>query len=115
MRVLVCGDRDWSEYSLIRDRISKLPPGSVVIHGGCRGADTMAGIAAQAFGFAVIEYKANWEDYGPRAGPVRNQLMLDYGKPDLVIAFHHDLVKSCGTRDMVTRARKARLPVEVLP
>ena len=37
--------------------------------------------------------------------------MLDEGKPDLVIAFHNDLPKSKGTKDMVKRAQKADVPV----
>ena len=32
------------------------------------------------------EFKADWKKYGPAAGPIRNQRMLDWG-PDLVVAF----------------------------
>ena len=46
------------------------------------------------------------------AGPIRNQRMLDEG-PDAVIAFHTNLAESHGTLDMVTRARKAGVPVWV--
>ena len=35
---------------------------------------------------------------------LRNQQMLDEGKPDLVVWFHYDLHYSKGTRDMVNRA-----------
>jgi hypothetical protein len=46
---------------------------------------------------------ADWEKLGRSAGPIRNQAMLDEGRPDLVVAFpgHH------GTADMVRRARAA--------
>jgi len=39
--------------------------------------------------------------------------MLDEGKPTYVLAFHDNLAESKGTKDMVTRAKKAGIPVEV--
>jgi hypothetical protein len=30
---------------------------------------------------------AEWERLGRKAGPIRNQRMLEEGKPDLVVAF----------------------------
>jgi hypothetical protein len=114
MRVLVCGDRNWNEYGVIKERLSHLPLGSVVIHGGCRGADVLAGVAALALGFPVLSYPANWETYGKSAGPIRNQMMLDDGEPDLVIAFHHDLINSSGTWNMVKISRQAGVPVEIV-
>lgn len=41
------------------------------------------------------------------AGPIRDQEMLDKGKPDLVVAF----LGNRGTADMVRRAREAGVPV----
>lgn len=114
MRVLVCGDRNWTEYKCILARLQSLPPDTVVIHGGCRGADQLARQAAQALGFQTIEFPARWKRYGRAAGPIRNKQMLCEGKPDLVLAFHHNLGKSRGTADTVRRARTAGLPVEVL-
>jgi hypothetical protein len=59
----------------------------------------------------VLHYFANWKLFGLSAGPIRNQQMLDEGKPDFVIAFHDNLYASRGTQDMVTRAMKAGVPV----
>lgn len=50
---------------------------------------------------------ADWDGLGRKAGPIRNQRMLDEGKPDLVVAFPGDK----GTADMVRRARTASLEV----
>jgi hypothetical protein len=44
-------------------------------------------------------------DVGKTAGPLRNQRMLDEGKPDLVVAFPG----GGGTKDIVRRAVKAGL------
>jgi hypothetical protein len=114
MRVLVCGDRHWTDRQRIGVRLATLDPDKdVVIHGGCRGADKLAGMAAKAHGIPVECYPAEWERYGRGAGPVRNQQMLDRGV-DLLIAFHPDIVTSKGTRDMVRRAGKAGVTVEVI-
>lgn len=42
------------------------------------------------------------------AGPIRNQHMLDIGKPDVVLAFPGGR----GTEDMIRRAEKAGVPVK---
>lgn len=118
MRVLICGSRNWNEENVIPEYrieayIKTLPPNAVVIHGACPGADMIADRIARERGHTVIEFKANWVLYGDAAGPIRNQEMLDVGKPDRVVAFHEDIVNSKGTKDMIARARKAMLPVEV--
>lgn len=114
MRVLVCGDRHWDQPMVILERLGKLPPDTVVIHGACRGADRFAGEVADALGFEVEEYPAEWDLYGRAAGPIRNRQMLEEGKPDLVLAFHADIGHSRGTKDMVAVAVKAEVPVEVI-
>ena len=41
--------------------------------------------------------------------------MLDEGKPDTVVYFHDNIERSKGTKDMVSRAKKAGLPVLANP
>ena len=114
-RILVCGDRNWRDYlPIAREIINQMPtPNTVIIHGACRGADTLAAHVAGWLGLRVESYPAQWQKYGKGAGPIRNQQMLDEGKPDLVLAFHPNLAHSKGTKDMVKRARKARIEVRV--
>jgi hypothetical protein len=76
-----------------------------VITGGCRGADSLAILAAKELGFDYRVYPANWSKYGKSAGPKRNQNMIDIEKPVLVIAFHDDIDNSKGTKDMLKRAK----------
>ena len=59
----------------------------------------------------VLAFPADWDKYHKAAGHIRNQQMLTEGKPTLVLAFHHDLARSKGTKDMVRRALKAGLAV----
>ena len=49
--------------------------------------------------------RLDWKKYGKKAGPLRNQQMLEEGKPDLVVAFPG----GNGTADMVRRAKKANI------
>mgnify|MGYP001067196822 CR=1 FL=1 len=114
MIVLICGDRNWTDRKAIEDFINTLPRGSVIVEGDCRGADRIAGAIGEAKGFHVYKFQANWSRYGKAAGPIRNEKMIVYGKPDLVVAFHNDLSKSRGTRDMINRAKRHGIPYQVI-
>lgn len=114
MRVLCCGDREWKNQDRIRYVLSSLRNIEVVIEGECRGADLLSRAVAEALHLPVLRFPADWDRYGKVAGPVRNQRMLDEGKPDLVVAFHNNLQESKGTRDMVNRARAASIKVMIV-
>jgi hypothetical protein len=107
-RVLVCGGRDYAD----RDRVFSIldvahaaNPIIELIHGAATGADTLADEWARGK-VAIRAFPAPWE-LGRRAGAIRNQKMLNDGKPHLVIAFPG----GAGTADMVRRAKKAGVPV----
>ncbi len=106
MRLLVCGDRNWSDGSAIRETITRFQP-KIVIEGCANGADKLAGIVGDELGIEVLRFPADWDKYGKAAGPIRNSQMLREGKPDVVIGFHYKIDESKGTRDMLTRAKKA--------
>lgn len=113
MRVLVCGSRKWSDKQRIQDELRKLPIGTVIIEGGARGADELAAKVAKELGFKVKEYSANWERYGRAAGPIRNKQMLDGGKPDIIYAFHTNIMKSKGTLNMLKQGFKKGIPYKL--
>lgn len=114
MKILVCGDRNWIDPSKIVDVLSQYPQDTAIIHGGARGADNMAGLAAEQLGLqGPYIYMAKWDLYGNRAGPIRNREMYDTELPDLVIAFHNNISKSKGTKDMVEYAKSKGCPVLV--
>lgn len=129
MRVLVTGDRNWpydkADYIFRILNMYHYSGGITdIIEGGARGVDTIAQQWARTKNIYKEgnHFPADWDNLKYRtatgksfAGNVRNQQMLDEGKPDLVIAFHKDMENSRGTRDMVLRARKAGVPVEIYP
>lgn len=122
MRVLVCGGREYTGWSLVSDLLEKLSldiwcdnPDEefVVIQGGAKGADFLAkvwavDIHANTELVSTEEYPANWKKFGRSAGHIRNAEMLKKGKPDMVLAFPGGV----GTADMVEKARAAGVHVE---
>ena len=114
MRVLVCGDRNWSDREFVFDHLQMVPPDTVIIHGNCRGADKLADSVARQLRLTVIPFPAKWRKFGHAAGPIRNEQMINEGRPDKVLAFHDHLDKSRGTRDMIDRAESVNIPVRIL-
>lgn len=116
MRVLITGDRGWTAADIILQAIETLPRNTIVIHGGADGADALAGAIAESRGLWVWPCpvsREEWRTIGKAAGPMRNQRMLDETKPDFVLAFHNFLPGSKGTKDMVRRAIRAGVPVQL--
>lgn len=109
-RVLVCGSRDWADVGFVYRELDKLARRvmvDVVIEGDANGVDRIAGYWARKRRVEDLKFKAEWHKYGNAAGPIRNQRMLDVGKPDLVVAFPG----GTGTADMVSRARAAGVEI----
>ena len=113
MRVLVCGGRDYADEARVFEVLSDLKP-SFLIEGGARGADTLAWRWGKRYLDSDCRrtFEARWDLHGRSAGPIRNQQMLDEGKPDLVVAF----AGGKGTADMIRRAKRAGIEVrEIAP
>lgn len=120
--MLVCGDRNWTDrrylYTVLDELLDicqAVDEPLTIIEGEARGADTMAREWAESRDVPVLPFPAYWNRYGRGAGPIRNQQMLNEGKPHLVIAFHENFPESTGTRDMVNRARAADVDTINLP
>lgn len=127
MRLLVCGSRDFENQQVVWNSISTIiTSGAIsngeydlkdwtIIEGGASGADALAAKYGGYMDVNVETYPADWNAHGKAAGPIRNQQMLDEGKPDKVLAFiNKPLVESRGTKHMVEIAEKAGLPVIIV-
>jgi hypothetical protein len=116
MRILICGDRNWTSLERIRQVVTVLHKKEfidTVIEGEARGADTCGRIIAEELDIPVLKFPADWLKYGRAAGPIRNSEMLKIGRPNLVLAFHNDILKSKGTKNMCEIAKKAGISVYV--
>lgn len=111
-RILVCGGRHFSDKALVARELDALLRTARndclrIIQGGATGADALARAWCFSRFIPYENYPADWSRHGKAAGPMRNQRMLDEGKPDLVLAFPGGR----GTADMVQRARQAGVEV----
>lgn len=119
--VIVCGDRTWNDYASVYFKLVNLPkeldidPSNLlVIEGGQTGADFCGQRAARSLGYKWKSFPAKWDRYGHSAGPIHNQEMLDNNpKPRLVLAFHRYIRGSKSTKDMVNRAIRASVKVQL--
>lgn len=117
MKILVCGGRDFAYRDLLFETLdgltdARMPDEVTIVHGGARGADTLADQYAKKHDFDVKEYGADWGRYGKGAGAIRNQVMLESEHTakepiDMVVAF----AGGTGTADMVRRARVAGIKI----
>ena len=109
-KALVCGGRDYADSARVfrvLDAAAERLGVDFIIQGGARGADYLAWQWADVRGVKVGTFNADWKAHGKQAGSIRNQQMLDEGRPDLVLAFPGGV----GTNDMIRRAEASGLPV----
>jgi hypothetical protein len=87
--------------------------GDTLYVGDARGVDAIAKEWAEENDVPYRVFYADWEQYGRKAGPIRNREMLDAASDgSLLLAFPHD--NSNGTWDCVTAARQRGIPVTVV-
>ena len=102
MIVAVTGGRNFEDVSLVRETL-KQHPITLLVHGGCTdGADRIAQAWAKETGTPEAIYPAHFTVMGRKAGPMRNDWMLRFSKPDLLIAFPG----GDGTADCIAVARQ---------
>ncbi len=115
MRVAIVGSREkflaepMAVRHRVRDYVADLPRDTIIISGGARGVDSYAARAARMYNLVLVEYAADWDTYGKRAGHIRNQLVLD--QAERVVVFWDGA--SPGTGGMIRKVRASGKPLEV--
>lgn len=101
VRILVFGGRDYSDrgavFRALDIAFAKFPL-LFVVSGMAPGADLLAAEWAKSNPVGLIEFPAHWYRHGRKAGPLRNQRMLDV-RPRGAIGFPGGR----GTLDMATK------------
>lgn len=128
MRILITGSRTWPNrdtvhvalFEFITNDLGILPPVDgltdiTMVHGHCpKGVDAWADEFYTEYmadyGAKIERHPAKWDQFGKRAGPIRNQEMVDLGA-DVCLAFPTE--DGRGTQDCVKRAMAAGIKVKV--
>jgi len=105
-RILICGGREFADYDYLSKEVSKHRP-KLIIHGGAKGADALAGRYADTWGIPCMSFPAPWFYHDKSAGPIRNGWMLRFGTPSIILAFPGGR----GTANMIEQAQNVGLPV----
>lgn len=114
-RILITGSRTWTDVETIERDLGILASGflgmgkrPVLVAGGAKGADTIAENFFRRRGWAIEIHNAQWEQYGKRAGYIRNAKMVELGA-DICLAFIRD--KSKGATMCANLAETAGIQV----
>lgn len=113
MVVAVTGGRLFKDVAMVArvlGRVHEARGISLLVNGQCAGLDRLARAWAIENGISISDHPVlpwEWARFGPTAGPLRNQRMIDLEKPRLVVAFPG----GNGTADMVRRAKRAGIEV----
>ncbi len=112
---VVAGCRNYTNYEEAKEFIShcikniKTQYNLIFVCGCCKGADKMGEKYAKENNYTVEYYPAEWDKYGKKAGPIRNEKMAMEG--DYIICFWDG--KSKGTMSMIHYAKKYNKPIRI--
>jgi hypothetical protein len=110
VRVIICGSPHWTYDEIVKDEIVRLCRESrlssrklLIVHGGEPGPETVAQEYCRKLGIDMIVQEAV-RVLGQNSYFRRNELMLNYHKPDLVVGFALSFKESAVVSDMMKRA-----------
>lgn len=110
----IVGSRGFDDFELMVETLERFmddhPAPDRVVSGGAIGADRLAEQWAALNHITMTIYRPEWNRYGPRAGAVRNQLIVD--DADRLFAFVLKEVTT-GTGITIQMAYKKGIPVEI--
>lgn len=90
IRIIVAGGRDFNDYEYVQKKLKELVLDKYgkdveIVHGNSKGCDQLAERFARENDLPATRFDAEWDHFGPSAGPRRNKEMSHYG--DHLIAF----------------------------
>lgn len=116
-KLIIAGGRDFTDTKMLSGVIDQLVNrGELkdyavsIVTGMARGADMLAHEFALAFNVKRYEFPADWNQYGKRAGFIRNKQMGDFA--DGLLAFWDG--ESRGTKQMIEYMESLNKPVYIV-
>lgn len=110
MRTIIAGSRNITSIKIVEKAIkaSKIDI-TCVICGGAAGVDSIGKYIATINNIPVEMYLAQWDQYGKKAGFIRNEQMAE--NADALIAIWNGV--SSGTKHMIETAKRHGLKVSI--
>ena len=115
-KLIIAGGRDFNNYDEVKFQLHRLasneldPYAVSVVSGTARGADAMGAAVARDLGVQLYEFPADWNQYGKRAGFLRNEEMGRFA--DGLLAFWDG--QSSGTKHMIEFMKSLGKPTRVI-
>ena len=110
MKIIIAGGRDFNNYPVAEQVLNQYKSQiDEVVCGDAKGADTIGAHWANYNSIPVKHFPAKWNQYGKRAGYLRNEEMGNYA--DALIAFWDG--SSRGTRNMIDIMRNLHKPCAI--
>ena len=117
-RVIIAGSRTCRPYlfGLLEEKLDKILQKKsitheiVIVSGKARGADALGEQYAASRFYNVEQYPADWDQYGRRAGYIRNAEMAT--DADALVALWDG--ESRGTKHMIAIAKQMGLPTRII-
>lgn len=113
MRLIIAGSRTIASTAYVLEKLDAIvdcEEVEYVLSGMARGVDRMGEHWAEVHNVKVVQFPAQWDKYGRRAGYLRNELMAD--EATHLIAIWDGVSK--GTKHMIDIARKRGLEVRIV-
>ena len=110
MKLIIAGGRSFTDLEFMRETMTLFPDVTEIVCGMARGADLAGRRWAHENGIAVAEFPADWDQYGRRAGFIRNGDMARYA--DGAVVFWDG--QSRGSKHMIDIMKAEEKPVTVV-
>lgn len=112
MKLIIAGFRTFHNYGKLTRELSAIPLWEIteIVNGGATGADRLGEQFAKENNIPVKVFQADWNQYGKKAGPIRNHEMAKYA--DQAIVFHEN--NSKGASDMILKMSSLSKPCKVI-
>ena len=115
-KLIVAGGRDFNDADLLSETLMGLATEAgdeiciSIVSGMARGADMLGFQFARKHNVKVYQFPADWNQYGKRAGFIRNKQMGDFS--DGLLAFWDG--ESRGTKQMIEYMQSLGKPIYVV-